>query len=128
VNDATVVVAKQVASSAPSPTGGTVTNGTYHLVDLTVYTGPGGAVGALPLAIKQTIAIHGGTADAISEVSGKSEDVTSTFAAAGTTITTAQTCPSAGSPQTGTFSATPTSVVFLLVNGAGQTVGYTYAP
>jgi hypothetical protein len=35
----------EVAASAPAPTGGTVTQGTYVLVDYTVFTGAGGGTG-----------------------------------------------------------------------------------
>jgi hypothetical protein len=127
VNGAAVVTAKQVASDAPAPLGGAVANGTYHLVDLTVYTGAAGAAGPLPLSVKQTIAIHGATADAISEVSGKSVAVSSTFVVAGTSASLAQTCPSSANPaEAATFTASATSFVLFLVNGAGQTAGYTY--
>jgi hypothetical protein len=127
VNGAAVVTANQVATEAPAPAGGAVANGTYHLVDLTLYTGAGGAVGPLPLSLKQTIAIHGSTADAISEVSGKSADVSSTFVVAGTSVSLAQSCPSAKPAETATFTASATSFVLFLVNDAGQTVGYTYS-
>lgn len=128
INDAAPITGKQVAAYAPLPTGGAVTNGTYHLVDLTLYTGPGGAAGPLPLSIKQTIAIQGASANAISEVSGKSEDATSTFVTFGSNVTLGRTCPGMDPPQTATFSATPTSLVMFIENGAGQTVGYTYEP
>jgi hypothetical protein len=126
VNSAGLVVAMQIAANAPAPIGGAIANGTYHLDDVTLYTGPGGATGALPLSIKQTIAINGSTADAIADFNGKTVSATATFVASGTSVTSTGTCPSAGSPEIATYSATATSVVMYKVNDVGQTVGYTY--
>jgi len=128
VNAASEVTGMQVATEAPAAVGGAVIDGTYHLTDLTIYTGAGGQAGALPIQLKQTIAIHGTTADAITEVSGMSQAQSTTFITSGTTATTAGTCPKVEAPQTGEYSATPTSLVLFLVNGQGKTVRYTYAP
>jgi hypothetical protein len=128
VNVAPAVDAMQVAAEPPAATGGAVPNGTYHLVDLTIYTGAGGAAGAIPLAVRQTVAIHGASADVITDVGGAPRAQSSTFVTAGITVTTAGTCPTADPPETGQYSVTPTSLVLYLVNGQGKTVGYTYVP
>jgi len=128
VNVAPAVSAMQVATEPPPATGGAVTDGTYHLSDLTIYTGAGGHAGALPLQLRQTIAIHGTTADAVTEVNGKSQAQSTTFVTSGTTATTGGTCPTVEPPQTGEFSATATSLVLFLVNDQGDTVRYTYVP
>jgi hypothetical protein len=123
-----IVGATQVAADAPPATGGVVTDGTYHLVELTIYTGPGGASGAVPIAVKQTVAIHGTSADAVTEVSGMSQAQSTTFVTSGTAVTTAGTCPTMGPPQTGEYTATATALVLYLVNGDGKTTRYTYVP
>lgn len=128
VNVAPQVTAMQVAAEPPPATGGVVSDGTYHLADLTIYTGAGGPSGALPLQLKQTIAIHGTSADAITEVSGKSQAQSTTFVTAGTSVTTAGTCPNVDPPQAGEYSATASSLVLFLVNDQGKTVRYTYLP
>jgi hypothetical protein len=105
-----------------------VEDGTYHLVELTIYSGPGGASGPVPIAVKQTVAIHGTTAEAVTEVSGKSQAQSTTFVTAGTAVTTAGTCPTMEPPQTGSYTATASALVLYLINGDGKTVRYKYVP
>jgi hypothetical protein len=122
------VAAMQVAANAPPATGGAIANGTYHLVDMTLYTGPGGATGALPVLLKQTVAIHGNTADTIAEFGATTASATATFVTSGASVTSTGTCPSAGAPEIATYSVNGTSLVMFKVNDLGQTFGYTYTP
>ena len=128
VNVGSLVTAVQVAAEAPAATGGVVADGTYHLTDLTIFTGEGGQAGALPVQLKQTVSIHGTSADAVTEVNGKSQGQSTTFVTNGTSATTAGTCPMVEPPQTGEYSATPTSLILYLVNDQGKTTRYTYVP
>jgi hypothetical protein len=116
-----------VAASAPAPTGGAVLSGTYHLVGVTLYTGPGGATGALP-SMKQTISIQSNVADVVTESEdGKTVRGTSSFFQTGSSVTMATTCPDGGAPTTGTVSATlDASLVVYLLTSTGQTAAYSY--
>jgi hypothetical protein len=126
-NVAAAIGATMVATSAPAATGGAISDGTYHLVNLVVFTGAGGSSGPLALSVKQTIVIHGSTADAVTDANGTIEQATASIAPAGTAVTYTPTCPKPDVALSGGFSATASSLVLYLVNDAGQTVSYTYA-
>lgn len=128
VNDADVVGASMVAADAPAPTGGAITAGTYHLKKISVFTGVGGAAGPLQLAIKQTFAIQGNSADVIQDANGTETRLTSSLTTTGTAVSFARTCPSPEPGKTGSYSAKPGSLVLFLQNDVNQTVSYEYAP
>jgi hypothetical protein len=127
-NDAAVIGAQMVASVAPASTGGAISNGKYHLTDITVYTGLGGSVGSLPLSIAETIHIHGSAVDVIANANGKDTRTSSVITIAGDVATFSQTCPNPTSPSIAHYSVVGTSLVMFMVNDAGQTVMYTYSP
>jgi hypothetical protein len=54
VNDAPEVVINQVAEELPTPTGGKIEDGRYHLTAVTVYTGSGGQAGPTGARQKET--------------------------------------------------------------------------
>ena len=127
VNSGPVIAAVQIAADAPAPTGGTISDGTYRLTDLTLYTGVGGNVGPIAIQLRQTVDIHGAFADAVTESSGKSEAMSTTIVTSGTSVTNTETCPKAGTPDTAQYSATPTSIVFYQPSGSSGTAVSTYS-
>ena len=127
-NDAVAIGAQMVPAVAPSPTGGAVANGKYHLTDVTLYTGPGGGSGPIALSIQQTLMINGNTVDVIQSANGKVETATEMFTTSGTTASFTRTCPSAQPAATGQYSISGGTLVWFLQNDPGQTVAYTYAP
>ena len=124
VNDAPEVVAHLVGTAPPVATGGTISDGTYHLTDLSAFTGPNGASGPLELKLRSTISVHGSTIDIVQDANGKHEWATETFVASSNAVTFTRTCPTAKS-RTANFSA-GTSLVLFQQNDTGQTVTYTY--
>jgi hypothetical protein len=127
-NDANAVGAQMVASAAPAPIGGAITDGTYHLTDVSLYTGVGGNSGPLALSIKQTISIHGDSVDVAEEANGKVTRLTEVITLAGSSVSMARTCPSAMQGGSGTYSVKGNAFVLFLVNDVKQTVSYTYSP
>ncbi len=90
VNSAQAVTIQQVAMDPPSPTGGTIADGTYDLTAVAIYTGPNGPSG--PSGTSQTtIAIAGDTIQVVGN--GQPERRTVTLATMGSTFTATDTCP-----------------------------------
>lgn len=129
VNDATAIAGvSKIAAAAPTPTGGAIVDGKYHLTSAALYTGVGGDTGIVPITIKQTFVLHGTSADLSEDANGVSLWGTFSFLTAGDTATFGQTCPSTEPPTIARYSATPASLVLFLPNDAGQIVAYTYEP
>src|SRR5262245_20771788 len=61
VNDGPAVSATSVAATAPTPTGGTITDGVYELIALTAYSRPGGSTTAPSGVYSAVFAIMGDT-------------------------------------------------------------------
>jgi hypothetical protein len=83
-----------VAASMPTPTGGTIKDGTYVLTAMTAYTGPGGPTG--PQADKQsnTMRITGANWESVGTKNGKDNvPNVGTWSVSGTTFTMTETCP-----------------------------------
>jgi hypothetical protein len=116
-----------IAAAAPSPTGGAIADGTYHLVSAVGYTGPGGASGPVGFSTKETLTLTGGRLDVITDEAGKSKTASGTFALSGTDFTFMQSCP--GAPPTITpYSASAASFVLYVTDGGATTFAMTYGP
>jgi hypothetical protein len=94
VDDGPTVTATEVAAAVPTPTGGTIANGTYALTALTAYTGVGGPTGNLALTASEVQTISGTTMQQEGTINGKESRYTTMISTSGTTISTSDTCPS----------------------------------
>ena len=95
----------QVASDEPVATGGTIFDGTYLLTKWTTYTGPGGATGPLPLAIRVRRDFGMGTVQTIEDDGARVQHLTSLLTTSDTSFTETDTCPGA-TVDRGTYTAT----------------------
>lgn len=123
--EVTIVTVKGVA---PSPTGGTITPGTYHLTEATFFkegskTFPG-------LSGKFSMRVGEGTLETVADDGSEEIDrTTSTFTVSGTELTAAQTCPAIESSVVG-YTATASSLSLyynLTEDGYPGTLRYTFA-
>ena len=93
------VVQVQVDDSAPGPAGGTLTPGTYDLVERIIYTSPGGATGPIGEPRQETLVIGGGGTDftissaVLSAATTTRQNATATVASAQFKLTVTATCP-----------------------------------
>jgi len=132
-NDATpITFVEVVAQNAPTPTGGAMANGTYHLTAITLYAGPSGKGTKIPLSVKNTVKVSGNVVDQVFDGTKNGGEVvaeksTETFSVTGTTVTYTGVCPNNKS-RTGTYSVDGATMTLFLKNDVGQTVGYVYAP
>ncbi len=113
---------QQMASTAPTPTGGTIADGTYVLTSGTLYTGAGGATGPLGLTLKQTWHFAG---TAYSHVSYDNSSMTETrqggtyMVIAGTfDLHLLQSCPDAD-VQADQYTATTTTLTLYSTDASG---------
>lgn len=113
-----------VAAEPPVATGGAIADGTYRLVEATLYTHVGGPAGPLPATLKATIAISGTTANVAQDTAKSSDRLTATVVTSGANVTFTQTCPK-GDTNTATYSG-GTDLTLFLPNDKGQVVAYTY--
>lgn len=125
VDDATPATVQELAASAPQPTGGAIPNGTYHLKDITVFSGPNGTTTPIPLSIRSTVSVHGDTVDLVQDTANKTERMTETFVTSGASVTFTDACPATHPSLSGGYSAGAGFTLFA-TNGAGQIVTYTY--
>jgi hypothetical protein len=93
VDDAPAVTATATAATAPSPTGGTITPGTYELSSMTLYVGPDGLVAAPPGELSQVFVITDAKIEQAAKVNDVENHATTSFTVAGTTLSTKDTCP-----------------------------------
>jgi hypothetical protein len=98
----------QVASQEPVAMGGTISDGTYLLTKFTIYTGPGGATGPLPLSLKVRRDLAGGTFQTVQDDGSNVRHFTATLTTTDTAFTETDTCPGTTVDQ-GTYSATTTT-------------------
>jgi hypothetical protein len=133
-NCATKVFINQLAQDPPTPTGGTVPDGTYVLTSYTAFTGTGGPVGQLTAWFRETMKFtteptDGGPADSGSVQQMVWLDITATNSSptdstsSGTTYFTTSTsvdfdtaCPSKSLATFG-FSVSGTQVILYVDNG-----------
>jgi hypothetical protein len=130
-DSAPITTVDMVATAAPAATGGAVQDGTYHLTALTLYVGPTGKSGAIPITLKGVMRIQTGVVDSAldgtnSEGDPIAERTRETFTTAGASVSYTMTCPTVKT-RTGTYSTSGSSLTLFLVNDIGQTVGYTYS-
>lgn len=120
-----------VASNAPTPTGGAVPNGTFHLKKIVYYAGPGGSTGTIPVSLKSTVSIAGTVLEQAVDGNDGNEKIEArtidSFVTSGTKVAVTQSCPGKDT-HTGTYSVSGGELTLFLVNEVGKTVGYTYAP
>jgi pilus assembly protein FimV len=111
---APTITGNRVAENIPtSGQGGTILEGTYHLTDVTTYTGPGGATGPGNPG-KQTMLITEGASGTFTAeiVRASTMRETQTLTPNGTNVMVQVTCPSA---QTlGSFPYTSSGNTFIL--------------
>jgi len=108
-DDGPGVVPRAVASAAPNPMGGAITDGTYVLSGIVLYTGPGGSTTAPNGTFSAVTQISGGKMLQVGTVNGTETRYASTFTTSGTTISTNDTCPSPKS-ETHSFTASTTEL------------------
>jgi hypothetical protein len=127
VNAGAPVSATLVAAAPPAAGGGTVADGTYVLVKYQVYTGPGGQSGPTGSSLASTLALAGGTYQAVSLTSGSTGEirVNGAYATNGTKYTATTTCPG-GAPTVVDYTADPTTLTQYGATGA-NTLEFTYA-
>lgn len=113
VNSAQSVTVQQVAMDPPSPTGGTIVDGTYDLTAVAIYTGPNGPSG--PSGMSQTtISVAGATIQVVSN--GQPDRRTVTLATQGSAFTATDTCPDTKVTM-GSYSADGTTLAIYLDGG-----------
>lgn len=131
-NDGPVLKTIQmIAAAPPTPTGGTIPQGKFHLQEVTLYTGANGPSGALPITLQGTVMVKGSVIEQVLDGQANektlNERASMTFVTSGTTLTLSRTCPSVASTKA-TFSATASSMLLFLPNDAKQIAVYRYGP
>jgi hypothetical protein len=86
------VTIAEVASDPPPASGGVIVDGTYSLWDVTIFTGPRGAIGSAG-STQTTIQIQGNTVQVVSTAPPTTR--TLTLVTNGTSFTATDTCPDA---------------------------------
>jgi hypothetical protein len=107
-NSAPAVTLLQVASDPPAFQGGTVVDGTYTLTSETIYTGDGGATGAMGTA-SITIQFKSGTIQVAKDTNPPTS--TYSFGPTGTTYLATARCPAQLGNIAGSYTATATTFV-----------------
>ncbi len=128
-----------IATAAPSPAGGTIAPGTYHLSAYSIYTGPGGGgVYRVPgETTVDTMQISGASfeSNGVSHFTQPTESVafssSGTFTTSGVSFTATLTCPGAMTT-TEFFTATSTSFTLfeldtVAMDGGTSVVAFAYA-
>ncbi len=126
VDDGPVAKAQRVATEAPTPTGGAIADGKYHLVDISLFTGAGGASGPLAIAVTTTFEVQGNSVQASSSGPNGVKQATVSFATSANKIIWSELCPVAGG-STGTYSAGAAGVTIFMKNDLNQIAGSKYA-
>jgi hypothetical protein len=93
VDDGPTVRYAVVAAAAPTPAGGTITDGTYELASVTAYTGTNGPTTPNPSTARMVMVFAGSTVQSVDVVNGQEHRYIATFSVSGTTITMRDTCP-----------------------------------
>ena len=109
IGTAPAITPNQVASQEPTAMGGTVFDGTYFLTKWTLYTGPGGATGPLPLTLQVRRDFAGGIVQTVQNDGSSIRRFSAMLTTTGTAFTETQSCPGS-SVDTGTYTATATTI------------------
>jgi hypothetical protein len=109
MNVGTVVNATCVTGSPPAMTGGTIADGTYVLVSATAYATTCSGV-TLPTGGPTTVVFAAGCEQSI-DVTGGAQ--TYTWTTSGSTLTTNEVCPGAGTVENIPYTATATTLAEL---------------
>ena len=113
-NTAPIIQETCVASSAPTPQGGTPADGLYYETEFDAYTGPTGMSGACGMPHSFMAVVTGSLIDVVSfDGTTMAEDrYSASFAIQGTTMTWTFSCPTGRSQVTFGYDAAPTKLVF----------------
>jgi hypothetical protein len=115
VGDAPSVTSTNSPAKAPTPAGGTLSDGTYVLTSTTIYT-------ALPfpgMKLSSLMQIAGNTIQQVATMNGEEKRFTTSFTTAGSAIVMTDTCPVRKSG-TYTFTATPSELRMYLTSPVGK--------
>jgi hypothetical protein len=105
---ASSVTIAQGAGAPPTPTGGTITDGTYLLTALTDYSTSGSEAGATAMAVYR---FSGTSVDRVGRrPDGRVERGTGTYSLSGTSITLTLSCGASSTLGTQGYSATATTL------------------
>jgi hypothetical protein len=92
-----VVMEMNVATATPAPLGGgPLSDGTYKLTALSVYTGPAGATGPTGTMGSETSYLAGGFSHLVTTANGTSAYTAYAVATNGTAVVIGETCPNPG--------------------------------
>jgi hypothetical protein len=115
VGDAPSVTSTNSSAKVPAAAGGSMSDGTYVLSSMTIYT-------ALPfpgITLSSLMQISGGTIQQVTNMNGEEKRFTTSFATAGPSIAMTDTCPMRKSG-TYAFTATPTEFRMYLTSPFGK--------
>jgi hypothetical protein len=115
VSDAPSVMSTNSPGKVPAATGGTLSDGTYVLSSMTVYT-------AMPfpgIMVSSMMQVSGNTIQQVANMNGEEKRFTTSFTIAGASIAMMDTCPTRKSGNY-TFSATPTELRMYLTSPLGK--------
>jgi hypothetical protein len=99
VNSAPGVHVVSVPANLPTPTGGTIVDGTYYLTENNIYTGPGGSSGASSGLIRNTYVFQSGLLNAVTwhdGIAGDGDRSTWSVHVSGSQLVSAPTCGASG--------------------------------
>jgi len=105
IDDGPRVAFMTSGATAPTPTGGTIADGTYELTALTIY-GTGTAPNGMFSVVSQ---VTGNTMQQVGHENDVERRYTTTFTISGTTISTQDSCPA---PDSGEHSLSATATEF----------------
>ena len=114
VNTAPVFDGRRVALGIPTPSGGTIVEGTYYETDYTIYTGPGGATGPEGMDHQITAVIAGPIVRIAYLMNGIQKRYTFTMTTSGTQTTWTFSCPPTQAPIVYGFDASPARIVLYI--------------
>jgi hypothetical protein len=128
MNGAPVVNIDLATGPTPTPTGGTVADGTYYVTKVEIYGAPGDG-GTTNNTYQSTNVVKAGTYNAVTKNDLNPQSAsTGTFTTSGSKITIEQSCPAAGPVPLTAFSSDGVKTVLLFGSAglAGATEVYTY--
>ncbi len=106
-----------IASAAPAATGGTIADGTWDLVNIISFTGPGGASGPMGTStMAERYEVSGATWQLGTSVNGNAAHFTQHVVMSGTSLTPTTTCGS-GVDGTLPYSATSSTLTIYTFGG-----------